>query len=465
MKKYLLSAVTFMLMYTATAQWVPQNATFINNRLGFYEMSLPDKNTTWAICYDGVNGLGSGRLVLDFTRTTNGGNTWTSGLMGNDTTLEFSNISAVSKNEAWVAMHKRFGITGGGLYHTTNGGVTWNQEGAGEIFDENSFPNFVYFKDKNHGVAMGDPNGGYFEIYTTNNKGKKWKRVTPAHLSATLPNEYGFISGYYAIGNTIWFGTTTGRIWKSENMGKDWTAHDAQLNGGFINEIAFNDDKLHGVAHIRNSGGTFLLSTSDGGITWTNLGKPVNWKRSRITAVPGTNALVSTSVVPIDPGSAVSYDNGVTWTTIDNTIPMAVSRFYNRTTGYAGSFYFAGPPFNPGIYKSQIVFQDPPCHNNRMAEANENISSAQQEKIATEASVKVYPVPANDVVNIALPETFARTTTVINILSMDGKVLETRRSKATGLVQINVGKLMPGFYTVRITSNGNTINKAITIVR
>ena len=38
---------------------------------------------------------------------------------------------------------------------------------------------------------------------------------------------------------------------------------------------------------------------------------------------------------------------------------LAVSRFYNATTGYAGSFFFTGPPFNPGIYKSQINFKLP----------------------------------------------------------------------------------------------------------
>ncbi len=116
-------------------------------------------------------------------------------------------------------------------------------------------------------------------------------------MPATLPGEYGFISGFSAVGNTIWFGTTLGRIWKSTNFGKDWAAYIADPSGKFVNEIAFNDDKLHGVAHLRdNNYQTFLYSTFDGGITWTNLGQPANWKSSRITAVPGTNALVSTSV-------------------------------------------------------------------------------------------------------------------------------------------------------------------------
>jgi photosystem II stability/assembly factor-like uncharacterized protein len=179
MKKYLFSMAAIFLMFTAKAQWLAQNAGFTNAFLGFYDISIPNKNIAWAICYDGRFGLNNGPLIRDFTRTTDGGNTWVPGKMGNDPALQFSNISAISEEEAWVAMNKRF-VTGGGLYHTTDGGVTWEQEGVGEIFNENSFPNFVYFKDRNHGIAMGDPNNGYFEVYTTNNKGKKWKRVPQA---------------------------------------------------------------------------------------------------------------------------------------------------------------------------------------------------------------------------------------------------------------------------------------------
>ena len=237
MKKYSLSAAAILIVHAASAQWQPQNAGFTNDTLGFYEMSLPNDSTAWAICYDGKGGLSSPRLILDFTRTTNHGQTWVPGKVGTDTTLGLSNISAVSSTEAWVAMHKRVG-NGGGLYHTTDAGVTWAQSGVGQIFDTVSFPDFVHFKDATHGVAMGDPNGGSFEIYTTDDGGTTWDKVTPSHMSATLPNENGWISGFYAVGNSIWFGTTAGRIWRSVNFGKDWTAHVADPAGKFVNEIA-----------------------------------------------------------------------------------------------------------------------------------------------------------------------------------------------------------------------------------
>lgn len=463
MKKLLLSAVAIVAIFTANAQWLQQNAGYTNDTLGFYEMSIPNKNTAWAVSFDIKCGLGCGRFIQDFTRTTNGGATWIPGKMGTDKTIEFSNISAIDENEAWVAMNKRF-TGGGGLYHTTDGGATWEQPNAGEIFDDNSFPNFVYFKDRNHGIAMGDPNGGYFEVYTTNNKGKKWKRVPQAELPATVPNEYGFASGYAVVNNTLWFGTTQGRMYKTTDFGKTWTVNTVDPAGRYINEIAFNDDMLHGVAHLRGGGGTFLFSTVDGGLTWTNLGQPANWKSSRITAVPGTNALISTGINgnPNFRGSAISYDNGTTWTEIERAGNKTVCRFYDATTGYACGTFVTGPPLRGGIFKSELNIQVPSSGNNADGNRQRIPKSSPVEKVS---SIKVYPTPANDVVNIVLDDASANAECTISVISMDGKVIQATKSSRLKTIKLDVSKLVRGVYTLRISTNSQITNNVITITR
>lgn len=476
MKKYLLFVVSFFVVVTASAQWLQQNANYVNDTLGFYEMSLPDKNTAWAVSYDGKIGLLSPRPVLSFTRTTDGGNLWTPGKMGSDSTLRFSNISALDGQEAWVAMHKigpaigRYGVgpggsfeRGGGIYHTTDAGVTWEQSNPGELFDNNSVPRFVHFKDKNHGVAMGDPNGGYFEVYITNNKGKKWHRVPEANLPAPLANEMGWISGHAVIGDTIWFGTSGGRMYKSIDFGKHWTVNTVDpVFGSYIHEIAFLDNGRTGVAHGRSGNFTFVFSTTDGGLTWTNYFQPANWKNSRMTAVPGTNAFVSTAVHPnpLFRGSAVSYDAGRTWTEIENAANKAVCRFFDAETGYAGGFFVTGPPLRGGIFKSQIVFQTP-----SVTKANSSTKPGIASEEITRDLVKVYPSPARDVVNISLPAAIMNNANVISLLSTDGRVIETRRSKASSVVQFNVGRLPAGVYIIRVQSNTQTFNKAFTITK
>jgi len=480
MKKYLLSPLAIVLMVTVNAQWRIQNPGFTHDTVGFYEMSLPDKNTVWAVCYDGKNGLLSPNPVLSFTRTVDGGNTWTPGYVGSDKTLRFSNISAIDGQEAWVAMHKRDYSTiptlgyvgfgkGGGIFHTTDGGVNWEHTYPGELFDNNSTPEFVYFKDKNHGIAVGDPNQGYWEIYLTNNKGKKWKRVATDNIPAPLANERGWISGYSAIGDTIWFGTTAGRMYKSMDFGHTWTVHTVtNLPSTEVNEIAFLDDGRTGVAHLRNPNifRTYVFSTTDGGLTWTNYFQPPNWKNSRVTAVPGTNAFVSTSTHPnpLFTGSSVSYDAGQTWTHIDQTAQKAACRFFDANTGYAGGFQVTGHPFygDKGIFKSEIVFQLPPSQANQKVIVK---TSVPPEKNITDALVKVYPTPANNLVNIALPDAMVNTVNAINILSSDGKLIETRSAKGSNLIQLDVRKLKAGIYIIRIVTNTQTIRRVITITR
>jgi photosystem II stability/assembly factor-like uncharacterized protein len=385
MKKLLLAATAFFLIITSKAQWLQQDPGFTNDSVGFYELSLPDKNTAWAVCYDGWFGLLRGKPMLSFTRTIDGGATWIPGKVGTDQTLRFSNISAIDGQEAWVAMHKMDYSTiptlryvgfgkGGGVFHTIDGGLSWEHTDPGQLFDHNSTPRLVHFKDKNHGVTVGDPNEGYWEIYLTNNKGKKWKRVPTEKVPAPLENERGWISGYAAIGNTIWFGTTAGRMYKSIDFGKTWTVHTVTLLPGTeVNEIAFLDDGLTGIAHLRNNtiGRTYVFSTTDGGLTWTNYFQPPNWKNSRVTAVPGTHAFVSTAVHgnPIFQGSAVSYDAGKTWTEIEKDADKAVCRFFDANTGYAGGFYITGHPVLGvgGMFKSQIVFQTPLSPDNTVS--------------------------------------------------------------------------------------------------
>ncbi len=57
---------------------------------------------------------------------------------------------------------------------------------------------------------MGDPIGGYFEIYTTVDGGVTWTRVPQADIPIPYRGEWGVVGYYDVIGDTIWFGTNVG---------------------------------------------------------------------------------------------------------------------------------------------------------------------------------------------------------------------------------------------------------------
>ena len=128
-------------------------------------------------------------------------------------------IFALSDQMAFVPMYRSGTWTGQpGLFKTSNGGITWTRQ-AGVYTDPTSFPDIVHFFDNNNGITLGDPVGGYFEIYITSNGGTTWTRVSGEHIPNPLTSEYATVDNYAFYGNSIWVPTTKGRVLRSDDMG------------------------------------------------------------------------------------------------------------------------------------------------------------------------------------------------------------------------------------------------------
>jgi photosystem II stability/assembly factor-like uncharacterized protein len=436
-KRSFLLVVTIFCFVTATrAQWTNQDAGFTNQNLGFFEISIVDENVVWAICYDGVGGLFGPAHILDFTRTTDGGTTWTPGVMGTDSSLAFSTICALSDTEAWVAMHKFDFSGGGGLFHTTDGGVTWNQSPG--AFTSSSFPNFVYFKDALNGVAGGDATDGYFELYTTTDGGNSWTRTPQSNVPAfTTGGGYGWFDGFDVVGDTVWFGTSAGEMYKSTDFGLTWSVSTVSPNGYTVYEIAFDDEGQQGLTHLRSNTATYLFSTSDGGATWTQLPTHPDWKQSKLTHVPGTNTYVSTSVINSNRGSAYTTDLGLTWTEIESATPKAACRFLNNTTGWAGGYFNSS---SGGMYKWDDSFtvsvgENDPGVTNRM----------------------LYPNPASDIIHLNFPNTGG-------LRFYDGVGMLVKEVGMNTSTEINIADLPDGVYFIQ-SENDPALNLKLIVTR
>ena len=212
MKKTLLLVVAFLaITFGSNAQWIIQNTGFTTQYRGINYISIVNSNVVWATAYDGSGG---GNTINEFTRTTNGGTTWTPGQVLGGTTYGLGNISAIDDLTAWVALYSKNAQDNTcGVYKTTNGGTTWTHQNC--LQGSASFADNVWFWDANVGFAHGDVRDNYFEVYTTSNGGTTWTRVPIGNFtpSTVISGEGGWTGVMEVTGwGTALFGTNKGKI-------------------------------------------------------------------------------------------------------------------------------------------------------------------------------------------------------------------------------------------------------------
>ncbi len=322
--------------------WNTQATGFTTASRGIRHVEIVNSNVAWAVAYDGS---GSNAVIRDYTRTIDAGQTWVPGNIPIASSYAIANITSSHQDTAWASLFPNTAtVAAQGVYQTTNGGTTWTRQSTASYNTASSFINFVHFFNGNDGVAQGDPAGGYFEIYTTNNGGTTWTRVNSANIPAPIAaDEYGTIGYFTASGNSIWFLTTKGRIFRSADKGATWAVASTPLGTSVtLTNIAFKNATnglLTGVD--LNSVDIGIYQTTDAGATWslltTNTAGIGN--KSGLTYVPGTTGTyyVSGANTTAGAGSAYSTDNGATWTSIDAIQHTSID-FFSETVGWSGSF-------------------------------------------------------------------------------------------------------------------------------
>jgi PKD repeat protein len=174
--------------------WTKQNTGFSVASRGIDQIFIVNPYVVWAKAYDGS---GSAANVREFTRTINGGITWTPGTITftNSANYGVSNIFAINDSVCYACMfpYPTSG-TGGKIVKTTNRGTTWTEQTTAPF--TGSWADFVHFFDVNNGVAVGDPIGSEYVIYTTSNGGNSWTQVPGANMDSCI-HRLGSLKLYY----------------------------------------------------------------------------------------------------------------------------------------------------------------------------------------------------------------------------------------------------------------------------
>ena len=429
MKKLLFTAFALVSMATQAQTWVQQNSNFPTPSSLVRDMHAVNATVAWA--YNNLPGAGAANLQ-EYSRTSNGGATWTSGQINlGDTTLGISDLTAADANTAWVAANGTPSLQG--IYKTSNGGVTWTKQPTADYSKPLSFPNTVYFWDVNNGVSMGDPDttNGRMTIYTTTNGGTNWVRVPDANLPATTA-EYGYTTIKAFAGDNVWIGTDQGRVFKSSNKGLNWTVVATPIvdfggvtTPGANGQLTIKDANN---AWVMDQDG-IIFKTIDGGLDWTIVDVLSGMNLSGdLKYVPGTmNTLITAGASLTDRGSAISYDGGENWTLLT---PDAVSTdegitalaAFDASTIYGGAFNT--PTGGAGMNKLGALL------------ATSNVSSVK-------SAVSVYPNPTKGQVNVVSKSAVKS----ILLVDMNGRAVKSFDE----VKQLDLSGLAKGVYILNIT--------------
>lgn len=231
-------------------------------------LSSPSSQVVWA---SGTHGT--------YLRSTDGGKSWQVARVAGAEELDFRDVEAFDENVAYLLS------AGPGeqsrIYKTIDGGKSWVLQFANR--EPKGFFDCMGFWDRNHGIAVGDPVEGKFEVITTNDGGETWNPAPGHAMPAALEGEGAFAASGSCISvqgtSNVWFATggKAARVFHSTDAGKSWTVVDTPIVHGNdstgIFSIAFRDEK-HGII----AGGDYkepgrkrpnLAFTEDGGHTWS----------------------------------------------------------------------------------------------------------------------------------------------------------------------------------------------------
>ncbi len=355
LKLLLYPFVSFLLLSDLSAQaWLGHDVDFEYPNPA-QEVICPNDSAAWTFGLE-IDSLSGYPTEVNYTvsRTIDRGETWQRITFPHNEPGYFSCLSALSTDVACIAYVDY--AEGNKLLKTTDGGNTWSLL----PLNVGVWINIGYFFDEHLGVAIGDPDSLGFEIYTTLDGGASWTRVDPSQVPEAVPDEYGYGGYYEVVGTSIWFETSAGRVYTSDDYGSTWNVFSGPLPEPYFSMAA---DQAHHVylsyTTSDNPDGsspvTAFYRTADNGISWEDITPQDNgWWIFDLEPVPGSNTVIGSFNAGFSTGlfeTRISYDAGASWTTTDNSAHVLALDFSDAESGYAGRWKPLGDLSPTTVYR------------------------------------------------------------------------------------------------------------------
>lgn len=438
MKKSTFTLLFLSMLSTLFAQnWTPMAAGLLPNNVIIYSISAVGDQVVWAIASEQFNGPpipNTHRPII--LRSSDGGQNWVVKQIEEAAGTIAFRIVAEDSLSAWITTQDYGGGPGNSLYKTTDGGEVWNKKwaniGAGVALDR--------FSDGKHWLA----HNRQF-ICLTENEGANWVN---GNITGYETEEYQLLFSGSNIsttaGDTLWNGTSAGRIVRFTEYGQSFTFLNTGLGtGSTILSIAFQDH-LNGLLFYRSIiGASKIAKTSDGGLSWANLQTQPGIGSFNIAAVPGApgSYALATNTSILTGKIAITKDFGASWTVETLGTSLNAIAFTSPTSGWAGGGRIASSAV-PALYKytgAPVVGTEVPKE--------------------TLIGFSVNPNPVQDLLQFDFEGIHLNDRALISLTNSAGQLVFQRETTDK---QLDISSLQAGVYFLKVeTSKGWAVRKII----
>ncbi|MBR9976427.1 MAG: S8 family serine peptidase [Bacteroidetes bacterium] len=273
--------------------------TVVDLRYPYNSIDMADRWAVWVSGTFSENGIPTQDIAL---RSTNGGDSWNYAFgTGYPSGRGVYCIDAIDENIALVGTGPVDGNAA--IVRSSDGGQSWTSTSVANL---TPFVNWIHTFDSQNGYMQGDPRNNVWGLATTADGGRTWTPIsTPLSAAA---GEAGWNNSYDAVGDYMWFGTNSSKIYRSTDRGQTWTGYATPSKNSV--DVNFRDE-LTGVARFskqNEQGSDTLALTVDGGLTWSLIST---------VAVPSGSVIFERTGKRLwffqEMNALVSTDLGATW--------------------------------------------------------------------------------------------------------------------------------------------------------
>lgn len=332
MRKFSLLLSFFASAASASAQWQPvADPIPLGSVLFAAHLDAIDSQTAWfANTFYFLP-----PFTTRFSRTIDGGQSWQNVSPAAPATgrLTLGVLEALDAQHAWVIneLTRPDGSKIAQLHYTADGGGNWDARSLPAV---TARVNMLRFFSITEGALLDQVTG---TLYRTTDGGLSWQQQSRFPNLPTGQRIYGLYAAEGILWATVYSASLDPlAIWTSPDRGLSWQVKPLPVSAAPFGEVVFRDAR-HALLPPVYQGGS-CYATADGGLNWQTVSPPPVGART-ITAVPGSRAYVIgtnfyNGIATSDKGSAITYDEGQTWTRLDNTNSYKSIRFTSPTSGW-----------------------------------------------------------------------------------------------------------------------------------